>query len=936
MTPRTLLLAVIFFPLFPFAQDFGGNPASVKWKQVNTPKVRIIFPTGLDSQANRMANIITTLGGATAGTVGERERKWNIILQNQTTISNAYVRMAPVMSELYMVPGQDNFSTGSLRWDDNLVIHEHRHIQQFSNFNKGIAKVASVFLGQEGQLVANGIFIPNYYFEGDATWQETLVSRQGRGRMPAFYNGFKALWLENKNYKWQKIRSGSYKDFVPDHYPMGYMMIAYGYEKHGQDFWKKITGDALHLRGFNRGIKRYSGKHFLDFYASAMDFFKQQSLPVNRKTTALQFITPVQKNNVIDYRYPAFISNDSILVSKQSYKQPSAFYILTNGREEKLKVKDLNLDEYFSYRNGNIVYAAFHSDPRWGNRDFSVIKMLNIYTGAQKQIGSRSKYFSPDINEAGTEIIAVNIHTNGKNNLVQLDAGSGKVIHAVANPNNYFFTQTKYLDAHTAVSAVREPGGKMALVKVTLANGQTEELTPFSFNVMGYPFVKGDTIFFSYMHQHADKVFAVLLSSKQVFRVTDNDNGVYNPVVNGQGEMLVSAFTTGGYRLARTTRANTVWEPVSAVEYSNTPDLYTPAALQKNAGAGVLYQVTETKNPVVKYRKTSRLFNFHSWRPVVDDPEYGYSFYSDNVLSSFSNSLYYTFNRSDRSHTVGFAASYAGWYPVLNVLAEHSFNRSLDTAVGKPVQFNAAKLEASVTLPLRFVGGRSNKFVNLGAGYNIEPVYYTGIGKNAFTNRALNYVNSFLTFTNQSRQAKQNIFPHWAQAISLSYRDAFTFVNSHKLVGNSSFYFPGLFANHSLVINGAYQKRDSFPDIFSKTFSYSRGYEALSTRRMYKFGVNYHFPVAYPDWGFANALFFQRIRANTFYDHTNAKARVNGVLTEILNRSAGAELYIDFKVLNALPLSIGVRFAHLLDTDLTYPGTRNRWELIIPIGIIPE
>lgn len=50
---------------------------------------------------------------------------------------------------------------------------------------------------------------------------------------------------------------------------------------------------------------------------------------------------------------------------------------------------------------------------------------------------------------------------------------------------------------------------------------------------------------------------------------------------------------------------------------------------------------------------------------------------------------------------------------------------------------------------------------------------------------------------------------------------------------------------------------------------------------MYKLGVNYHFPIVYPDWGFANIIFFQRIRANAFYDHTNAKARVNGLLTEI-------------------------------------------------------
>jgi hypothetical protein len=197
-------------------------------------------------------------------------------------------------------------------------------------------------------------------------------------------------------------------------------------------------------------------------------------------------------------------------------------------------------------------------------------------------------------------------------------------------------------------------------------------------------------------------------------------------------------------------------------------------------------------------------------------------------------------------------------------------------------------------------------------------------------------MNAFLSFSNVSQQARQHINPRWAQSVSLNYRDAFNFRNSHKFVGHTSFYFPGLFANHSLVINTAYQKRDSLPDLFSKNFSYARGYEALSTRRMYKLGVNYHFPLVYPDWGFANILFFQRIRANAFYDYTNAKARVNGLLTEIKNRSTGAEIYFDTKIWNALPLSFGFRFSHLLDTDLLNPLVKNRWEIIIPIGIIPD
>ncbi|MEO6730678.1 MAG: hypothetical protein ABIN01_05640, partial [Ferruginibacter sp.] len=148
ITGKKILAYLLLFllPAFLFSQEFGGNPPSIKWKQINNNYTRVIFPAGMDSQASRINNINLLLRNNTAYSIGGIQKKWNIILLNQTTIPNAYVRMAPIMSELYMTPGQNNFSTGSLRWDDNLIIHENRHIQQLSNFNNGLTKVFSFFL----------------------------------------------------------------------------------------------------------------------------------------------------------------------------------------------------------------------------------------------------------------------------------------------------------------------------------------------------------------------------------------------------------------------------------------------------------------------------------------------------------------------------------------------------------------------------------------------------------------------------------------------------------------------------------------------------------------------------------------------------------------------------------------------------------------------
>src|SRR5918993_2034884 len=449
----TVYLVITFFPLLILAQEFGGHPPYIKWQQINGTDARVIFPKGLDSQARRIHNINRLLNATTKATLGGNQRKWNIVLLNQTTIPNAYVRMAPIVSELYMKPAQNNFSSGSLRWDDNLIIHENRHIQQFSNFTGGLTNLFAFFLGQEGQLLANGITIPDYFFEGDAVLQETLVSGQGRGRMPSFYNGMKSLWLAKRNYNWMKLRSGSLKDYTPDHYELGYQLVSYGSEKYGEDFWKKVTTDAVRFKGvfyaFNKAIERHSGEAYPIFRQNALNFFREKTLAAGDQLPAVEnFITPVQKNNVVDYLYPVYAGDDSIFVTKQSYKSVSSFYLLTGNREEKLRVKDFIIDDYFSYRGGKILYATYKPDARWANKNYSVIQVFDVASGQQRQLTSKSNYFSPDLSHNGTEVVAVQVNADGTNNLHRMSSTTGQVVFVVPNPKNYFFTQTKYLDEH--------------------------------------------------------------------------------------------------------------------------------------------------------------------------------------------------------------------------------------------------------------------------------------------------------------------------------------------------------------------------------------------------------------------------------------------------------------------------------------------------------
>src|SRR5205809_4177922 len=258
------------------AQQFGGEPSSVKWKQVSTDTVRIIFPKGMDSVAKRIATITLKEQNQYANTVGNRLDKINILLHGQTTFSNAFVALGPWRSEFFLTPGQNAFELGSMNWTDLLSIHEYRHVEQYSNFNTGLSHTMRILFGENGQALANAAAVPNWFFEGDAVYNETLLSEQGRGRLPLFLNGYKSLYKQNRQYSYMKLRNGSYRDYVPDHYPLGYMLVAYGREKYGDDFWKDVTHDAAAFHSFfypmQHSVKKYAHVSYEDFVKDALDY----------------------------------------------------------------------------------------------------------------------------------------------------------------------------------------------------------------------------------------------------------------------------------------------------------------------------------------------------------------------------------------------------------------------------------------------------------------------------------------------------------------------------------------------------------------------------------------------------------------------------------------------------------------------------------------
>ncbi|MEY4884790.1 MAG: hypothetical protein RL151_99, partial [Bacteroidota bacterium] len=76
------LISMLVFPLLLVAQRFGGNPASFRWQQSGTDTVRVIFPTGTDSLAGRVAAITHRMAGSNPVSLGQQIKGIDILLQS--------------------------------------------------------------------------------------------------------------------------------------------------------------------------------------------------------------------------------------------------------------------------------------------------------------------------------------------------------------------------------------------------------------------------------------------------------------------------------------------------------------------------------------------------------------------------------------------------------------------------------------------------------------------------------------------------------------------------------------------------------------------------------------------------------------------------------------------------------------------------------------
>ena len=925
-----IFIGCILYGNTSHAQVFGGHPASTRWNYWKQDTLSILYQPAMQKWAERIQQKIPQLQQSKYA-LGQQIRPITILLQNQTTQSNGYVGIGPWRSEFFTTPLQNSFALGSLAWQDQLLLHEARHIHQYANFNQGWTKLFRFLAGDYGQDFFNSMIIPNWFWEGDAVWQETEMSVQGRGRLPYFFGATRSLSAAQKNYRWQKLRNGSLRDFTPDHYQLGYQLTAFGYHQFGPDFWKKVTADALHLKGsfypFQKAIQHHSGLTYKQFRTQALQYF-QSDTPSSKSESATWAAS--KKHFQGDIHFPQWRNDSQVVYLKTSFDKVPQFiqWNALTSEETVIATQNIALDTYFSYRNGKIVYASLGYDKRWGWKDYGDLTILNLENGLTKNITHHGKYFSPDINLSGDKVIAVAVDSSGATALQWMDIQSGEILKTFPSIDAEVFTYPKFIDNDHVVIAVRKKDARMGLLQWEISTNKTNWLLSPSSHVIAFPYPYDNNLYFTASFKGKDEVLLMSIGSGAIYRATkmnEGNTGHYE-AAGDYNKIAWVDQTAVGKKLRTIAFTQTSWE--------NITDAYRKDSLQ-DFGLQLskpLHSMATADTTAQEYAKTKGLFRIHSWLPNAADPEYSFSVYSENLLNNMQGEAGLVYNRNEGSTKFYGGATYAGWYPWIQLSVSKTLDRKGATKYNT-FSFHETETKLGWSVPLNFSGGQSFRYLRIGSNLTYAQADYQGKYKDSFYQKGFTYSNAFIRFSNQGLRARKDIYPRFAQVVGLEASHAVTHLKGQQVLFNSQLFFPGLFQHHHLIFQMALQGRDTLRQIFyANNFPFSRGYLARNGKWMQKVGINYQMPIAYPDWGVGNIVYLLRIRQNLFYDHTRLRDTYNGIDYNKTYRSLGTEIFFDTKWWNQEPFSIGIRYSHLLDGAIQNRAA-SQWELILPILI---
>jgi len=940
-----LIITAFFFSLTANAQYFqtGQDPSQIKWQQINNNNFQVIYPEEFEKQAQRVSFVLEKAYEYGSKTLDFHPRKISVILHTRTVNSNGLLAWAPKRIELFTTPHQQIYAQD---WLEQLALHEFRHLVQMDKIQSELPLLVKAILGEQATAIVTGAYLPLWFLEGDAVVTETALSKNGRGRMASFSMDYRAQLIEKGKFSFDKAYLGSYKDFVTDHYKLGYWMVAKSREKFGSEIWsnalQQIAQQPYSLTPLNSSLKRSTKHSTKELYSSIFDNLTQewaQDLK-SRVIDSFTVVSPIKKSYT-EYLYPAVYHDSILLAYRNSINDIGRFVLIYPDKTENVIYTPGSIfEESVSMTENLIIWAERRADLRWTHSEKSVIQVYNIESKAKHEIKNKNKLFSPVISPDLKSFAAVEVDPGNNFFISVFNLETGQLISRFKTiDNQYFFTPTWDEKGEKLFFVCLSTIGKY-LASLDLKTKQLQELTDKTYANLKNPVYSKAKIIFSADFTGNDNLYSLDIDSKTITQIVSVPFGADYPSLSKSGDQLFfSNYNSIGYQLATIDLKDMIGKKEVTNIQLVTNHLADNLATQEK-GVPSFENQDSISYQSTKYSKLGHLFNFHSWAPAyLDVNSYeirpGVSLFSQNKLGTAETRIGYDYNVADHTGTYKLGFSYLGWFPEITTelsvgketssyyLITNTLNQSgqivrSDTTIER-MNWREITADVNIRLPLNLSKGKYSRIlypeVKFSMVNNSKP---DATLKNLYPGnyQALSYR---IYFYNLLHQSNQNLMPKWGQQFDFIFRHSPSIGSDLGTLSGiqSVLYFPGFSKNDGFKIYQGFQNKSfkSSSYNFSNFVRFPRGYYGYQNNRMYSLAADYRFPVFYPDFSIGKLAYIKRVKSSFLYDYAwlsmptkDQKGNIYPNRVEMTMNSMGIELTSDLHVLRFFaPIEIGFR-----------------------------
>ena len=940
---RRFLLFYLFMllPYLVMSQYYvlGDDPAGIHWKQINTDHFQVIYPSLFEIKAQRMADILEKTSPFASITLKHKPSKISVVLHTNTVRSNGFVAWAPARMELFTTPHQEIYAQD---WLEQLGIHEYRHVVQIDKIDSELPGLIKMLLGEQAAALFIGIYLPFWFLEGDAVVTETSLSQTGRGRVPAFEMELKAQSIGKGNYSYDKAYLGSYKDYVPDYYQLGYQIVAGVRNRYGAESWSKVLSHVaskpLSLNAFSKGLKMVTGKSQTELYDTIFSALKNTWTAQDKEVLSshIETVTNTQ-HGYVSYRYPFSMSDSTFFAVKYSMDNLTSFIqIGPKGEEKRLFTPGYLFEESITFGHSKVFWIESKTDIRWTHREFSQLRILDVQKGTLVEKRYREKIFAPCLSPDGKHLAAIKIDQLNRCSILLLSPVTGEIEQETALSMDLFILTPSWSENSTELFAVALGNKGKTLAKINPYSGKITLLRPYTYNELRRPVQHENMLYYTASFNGTDDLFAYSLTQNSGYRVTNSRFGVRDvqPTLNGRN-LVFSNYTSDGFKIVKM-----ALQPSHFVEMDSIKSFHYKMAdklASQETGIVDFTSYDSTRYKSTTYSKLSHLFNFHSWAPVhidlsTDEIRPGVSLMSQNKLSTALTQVGYDYSTINKSGKWLAEFTYTGLFPVFKVRAEYgnekseyfqinTYNNLLTHAVRKDTQqvnfaYKIMNLHGTMNIPLNLSHGKWSRLLQPEFQIGYRQIWQEVATPIASGNKA--WLTYRLYAHNLLHTGVRDLQPAIGQVIDFNYHYSLANTSTSYPIWTMEgpIYLPGLVKHQGIRIYGGFQHKPTSGNSLSDYISYPRGYTNLLTNQLFCLKSDYMLPLFYPDWSIGRLSYIKRFSLRLFYDKAWATIPVlhqNGEY-KLDFGSTGGELTADCNFLRLyLPAKIGFRSSYLID-----------------------